>query len=101
MPHNLYRTFCTNILGLPSDSGAATRMEAAFKNLLLHNLDAVMYYFDTDYFYNNTPVSLPGDCKDMATILTRLTLLLVETNTYSPRIINSVWGKDDGNLSLI
>ena len=111
MPHNPYRTFCTSVLGLPLDSWAATRMEAAFKNLLLHSLDAMMYYFDTNYFYNNAPVSLPGDCKDMATILVHLTLLLVGTDTYSPRIISSVWGKDDnaqsalggprGDLSLI
>ena len=93
--HDLYHTFCTNVLGLPSDSWAATCTEAAFKNLLIHDLNAMMYYFDTDYSYNNAPVSLPGDRKDMATILAHLTLLLVGTDAYSPRIIKSVWGEDD------
>ncbi len=110
MPHNLYRIFCTSILGLPLDSWAVTRMEAAFKNLLLHDLDAMMYYFDTNTYYKNAPVSLPGDCKDMATIFARLTLLLIGADA-TPHIINSVWGKDEdarlvlegprGDLSLI
>ena len=34
-----YRIFCTSILGLPSDSWVVTRSEAAFKNLLLYDLD--------------------------------------------------------------
>jgi hypothetical protein len=111
MPHNLYRIFCTSVLGLPSDSWAVTHMEAAFKNLLLHDLDAMMNYFDTDTYYKNAPVSLPGDCKDMATIFARLTLLLIGADACAPHIINSVWGKDEdaqlalggpcGNLSLI
>jgi hypothetical protein len=111
MPHDLYRAFCTNVLGLPLDSWAATRMEAAFKNLLLHNLDAIMYSFDINTYFNNAPVSLPGDLKDMATIFAHLTLLLVGADTCTPHIINSGWGEDDdarlalggphGNLSLI
>jgi hypothetical protein len=68
MPHNLYHIFCTSVLGLPSDSRAVTRTEAAFKNLLLHDLDTIMYYFDTDTYYKNPPVSLPGDRKDMVEI---------------------------------
>ena len=47
MPHSLYRIFCTSTLGLPSDSWAITRSDAAFKNLILPDLDAMMYYFDT------------------------------------------------------
>ena len=35
----------------------------------------MMYYFDTDRYYKNKPISLPGDPKDMATIFARLTLL--------------------------
>ena len=111
MPHDLYRAFCTNVLGLPSDSWAATRTEAAFKNLLLHDLDGIMNYFDTDTYYKNEPISLLGDLKDMATIFAHLTLLLVGANACTPQIINSVWGEDDdaqhalggprGNLSLI
>jgi hypothetical protein len=95
MLHNLYRIFCTSVLGLPSDSWAVTRTEAAFKNLLLHDLDAMMCYFDTDTYYKNAPVSLPGDCKDMATIFARLTLLLIGADACTPHIINSVWGKDE------
>ena len=95
MPHDLYCTFCTSVLGLPSNSWAATCKEAAFKNLLLYNINAMMYYFDTDYYYNCAPVSLPGDRKDMAKILAHLTLLLMGANTCSPHIINSVWGEDD------
>ena len=45
MPHSLYRIFCTSVLGLPLDSWAITRLEAAFKNLILQDLDAMMYYF--------------------------------------------------------
>jgi hypothetical protein len=111
MPHNLYRIFCTSVLGLPSDSWAVTRTEAAFKNLLLHDLDAMMYYFDTNTYYKNAPVSLAGDCKDMATIFARFTLLLIGADACTPHIINSFWGKDEdaqlavggprGNLSLI
>ena len=95
MPHSLYRIFCTSVLGLPLDSWAITRSEAAFKNLILHNLDAMMYYFDTDTYYKNEPISLPGDLKDMATIFARLTLLLVGADACTPHIINSVWGEDD------
>ena len=111
MPHDIYRAFCANVLGLPSDSWAATCMEAAFNNLLIHALDAIMYYLDTNTYYRNAPISLPGDLKDMATIFACLTLLLVGANACTPHIINSVWGEDDderlvlggprGNLSLI
>ena len=111
MPHSLYSIFCTSVLGLPSDSWAITRLEAAFKNLILHDLDAMMYYFDTDTCYKNEPISLPGDLKDMTTIFARLTLLLVGADACTPHIFNSVWGEDDdarlalggarGDLSLI
>ena len=53
MLHNLYRIFCTSVLGLPSDSWAITQLEAVFKNLILHNLNAMMYYFNTDTYYKN------------------------------------------------
>ena len=53
MPHDPYRIFCTSVLGLPSDSWAITQSEAVFKNLNLHNLNAMMYYFDTDTYYKN------------------------------------------------
>ena len=93
------------------DSWAITRSEAAFKNLILQDLDAMMYYFDTNTYCKNKPISLPGDLKDMATIFARLTLLLEGADACTTHIINSVWGEDDdarlalggpsGNLSLI
>jgi len=111
MPHNLYLIFCTSILGLPLDSWAITRSKAAFKNLILHDLDAMMYYFDTDTLYKNEPISLPEDLKDIVRIFVRLTLLLIGADACTPHIINSVWGEDDdarlalggppGDLSLI
>jgi len=71
----------------------------------------MMYYFDTDTYYKNEPISLPGDLKDMAMIFACLTLLLVGADACTPHIINSVWGEDDdarlalggprGDLSLI
>ena len=71
----------------------------------------MMYYFDTDTYYKNEPISLPGDLKDMATIFTCLTRLLIGADACTPHIINSVWGEDDdarlalggprGDLSLI
>ena len=98
MPHSLYRIFCTSVLGLPLDSWAITRSEAAFKNLILQDLDAMMYYFDTNTYYK-------------ITIFTCLTLFLVGADACIPHIINSVWGEDDnarlalggprGDLSLI
>jgi len=93
MQHSLYRIFCTSILGLPLDSWAITRSKAAFKNLILQDLDVMMYYFNTDKYYKNEPISLPGDIKDMALIFTRLTLLLVGAEACTPHIINSVWGR--------
>jgi hypothetical protein len=99
MPHDLYRTFCASILGLSSDSWATTPMEAAFKNLLLHDVDAMMYYFDTDIYYNCQPIFHPVDCKDMAKILAHLNLLLVGANACSPHIIDLV-GREDGNARL-
>jgi hypothetical protein len=77
MPHKLYLIFCTSVLGLSLDSWAVTCAEAMFKNLFLHTIDAMMYYFDTNLYHNCKPVSYPGDCKDMAKILACLMLLLV------------------------
>ena len=112
MPKALYQTFCHYVLGLPSDSWAIRRTETAFRNLIIQDLDAMMFYFDTDcYDVNQVPFSYPGDRKDMAMILARLTLLLVGADACTTHIINSVWGEDDdarfalggprGDLSLI
>jgi hypothetical protein len=60
----------------------------------------MMYYFDTDTYYKNEPISLPGDLKNMATIFACLTLLLVGADACTPHIINSVWGEDDDDAQL-
>ena len=57
----------------------------------------MMFYFDTDcYNVNQVPFSYPEDCKVMARILARLTLLLVGVNACTTHNINSVWGEDEG-----
>ena len=63
---------------------------SSIQNLLLHNIDAILYNFDTDIYG-----IYPGSCKDMTKKLVRLTLLLVGANDCTPCIINWVWGKDD------
>ena len=55
----------------------------------------MMYYFDTDTYYKDVPISFPGVRKDMATIFACLTLLLVGADACTPHIINSVWGEND------
>ena len=95
MPHKLHCSVCTRVLGLPLDFWAATCMEAAFKNLLLHDIDAMLYYFDADIIHNCKPVSYPGDWKDMVMIFAHPILLLVGADTCTPHIINLVWGQDN------
>jgi hypothetical protein len=87
------------------------RTEGAFCNAILQDLDAMLYYYDTDWQVNGKPVSLPGDLMDMATILACITLLRIGANACTPHIINQVWGTDEtarlalggprGDLSLI
>ncbi len=86
-------------------------MESTLRNMILQDLDALLYYFDTDWQVNSTPISPPGDLKDIAIILAQLTLLLIGANACTPYIISIVWGEDDaaqlalgeprGDLSLI
>ncbi len=55
--------------------------------------------------------SAPSDLTDIVKILTRLKVLLVGADAYTPYVINKVWGEDDtvrqalggprGNISLI
>ena len=60
-----------------------------------------MFYFDTNTYYKDVPISLPGVRKDMATIFACLTLLLVGADACTPHIINSVWWEDnDARLAL-
>ena len=70
-----------------------------------------MRCYTTDWQVNGKPVSLSGDLMDMATILPRITLLLIGADACTPHIINQVWGADEtarlalggprGDLSLI
>jgi hypothetical protein len=107
MPRTLYRAFCALVLGLPSKSWTNTRSEAAFRNMLLQDLDAILHYYAVSYSVPtgdhgiDEPISLPGDQADMAKILARLTILLISADACTPHIINSVWGKnDDARLTL-
>ncbi len=107
MPHTLYRAFCALVLGLLSESWTNTRSEAAFRNMLLQDLDAILHYYAVSYSVPtvnhgiNEPISLPGDQADTPKILARLTILLIGADTCTPHIINSVWGKnDDARLAL-
>ncbi len=60
-----------------------------------------MYYYDTDNYVNGHPISLPRDLTDMACILAPLTLLLIDTDAYTPHIVDSVWGEDaNAHLAL-
>jgi len=100
MPRELYSTFCTHVLGLPTGSYTAHRSEKTFRNMLLHDIDALLHYYNVNYFTqssteNPEPISLPGDRSDMARILARFTLLLVGTDACTPHIFNSVWGEDN------
>jgi hypothetical protein len=45
MPRTLYRAFCALLLGLPSESWTNTCSKAAFCNMLLQDLDAILHYY--------------------------------------------------------
>ena len=107
----LYNTFSRMVLCIHDDSWAGHRTEGAFCNAILQDLDAMLYYHDTDWQVNGKPVSLPGNLMDMATILAGITLLLIGADACTPHIIDRVWGADEtvrlalggprGDLSLI
>jgi hypothetical protein len=111
MSCELYKSFTLLVLGIDHDSWANACTESTFRNLILQDIDAIMYYYDTDNYVNGHPISLPGNLTDMARILARLTLLLIGTDAYTPHIIDSVWGEDAnarlalegprGDLSLV
>jgi hypothetical protein len=91
MPIALYKAFCHHVLGLPPNSWASHQTEMAFCNLIIQDLDAMIFYYNTNcYNVNQVPFSYPGDQKDMARILTRITLLLVGADACTTHIINSV-----------
>jgi hypothetical protein len=107
----IYTSFGLLIQGLNHDSWATACTECAFRNLLIQDIDTMMYYWDTNNYVNGAPVLLPDDHLDMACILARLTLLLTGADACTPHIINSLWGNDKnarlalggprGDLSLI
>ncbi len=89
------------VLGLDHDSWATTCTKSTFRNLIIQDIDALMYYYNTNKYVNSMPVSSPGNLTDMACILARLTLLLVGADACTPHIINSVLGADaDARLAL-
>ena len=84
--------------------------------MLLDDIGALLHYYSVNYFTylssdNPEPISLPGDCSDMARILAYFTLLLVGKDACTPHMIKLVWGSDNeahvalggpqGDLSLI
>jgi hypothetical protein len=111
MSKEIYTSFGLLALRLNHDSWATACTECAFCNLLIQDINAMMYYWDTDNYINGAPVSLPDDRLYMACILAGLTLLLTGADACTPRIINSVWGDNknaclalggpQGDLSLI
>jgi hypothetical protein len=94
MSHELYKSFTSLVLGIDHDSWANACTKSTICNLILQNINTIMYYYDTDNYVNGHPISLPGNLTAMACILTQLTLLLIGTNAYTPNIIDSVWGED-------
>jgi hypothetical protein len=112
MSSKKYRSFAQLVLGLNHNTWALARTERAFRNLIIQDLDAIMYYWDTDsYSMVGTPMSYRNEKWDMAQTLARLTLLLTDADACMPYIVDSVWGEDEaaclalggprGNLSLI
>jgi hypothetical protein len=93
----LYKAFFYHILGLPPKSWASCQTEVvSFRNLIIQDIDAMMYYYDIGcYDANQLPLSYPGNQTDMVRILACLILLLVGTDACTTHINNSMWGQDD------
>jgi hypothetical protein len=100
MSKEIYTSFGLLILGLNHDSWATARTELAFRNLLIQDIDAMMYYWDTNNYVNGASVLLPDNHLDKACIHARLTLLLTGADACTPHIINSVWC-DNKNARLV
>ena len=91
----IYKSFAQLVLGLSHNTWALHRTESAFRNLLIQDLDKIMYYWDTDtYTMECKPMSFRDDRWDTACTLAQLTLLLTGANACTPHIVNAVWGKD-------
>jgi hypothetical protein len=111
MSREHYKSFTLLVLGIDHNSWANARTRSTFRNLILQDIDTIMYYYDTDNYVNGHPISIPGDLTDMVCILAWLTLLLIGTNAYTRHNIDSVWGEDtnarlalggpQGDLSLV
>jgi hypothetical protein len=101
MSKEIYTSFGLLVLGLNHNSCATACTERAFRNLLIQDINTMMYYWDTNNYVNSAPVLLPDNLLDMACILARLTLLLTGADACTPHIINSVWGDNkNAHLSL-
>jgi len=50
MSHNHYKSFCRLVLGLYYDTWALHHTERAFQNLIIQDLDTIMYYWDSDIY---------------------------------------------------
>jgi hypothetical protein len=78
----------------------------------LQDLDALLYYYDTDWHTHDAkPMSPYGDGSDISIILARITLLLIGADACTPRIVHNIWvssdaarlalGRPRGDLSVI
>jgi hypothetical protein len=94
MSRELNKSFTSLVLRIDHDSWANACTKSTFRNLILQDINAIMYYYDTDNYVKGYPISLPGDLTNMACILAWLTLLLIGTDAYTPHIIDLVWGEN-------
>jgi hypothetical protein len=69
MLRKLYKSFTSLVLGINRNSWAAACTKSAFCNLILQDIDAVMYYFDTDTYCNGCSISLHSNLANMAPTL--------------------------------
>jgi hypothetical protein len=61
MTKEQYRTFTQLVLGLDDETWAKYCTKSAFCNMILQNLDVMLYYFKIDWHVNAMPISPPGD----------------------------------------
>ena len=57
------------LLHRDDETWANHHMESALCNMILQDLDMILYYFDMDWQVNGTPISPPGDLMDIKIIL--------------------------------
>jgi hypothetical protein len=90
MSQRLYTSFSLMVLGLNHDSWANVCTKSAFCNLIIQDIDALMYYYVTNKYINSMQMWSPGNLTNMVRILARLILLLIGANACTPHIIKSV-----------